>query len=190
MRLPSLLAAALTLALPAVMQGQGEIKPVQAQTIQPYTAKTIEPYRSTTARADSARTDTARLITTVKDLPAPIKSPASYRADVKAFVGTWQLYVEGTSSTTDNYSTNTRTVTTSSGAKGRRLIIRANDTYDWGGRKGHWIRTGDGADGYPLELLKADDGRNWKIGWDTRRGATAGRILVWDGDVWEVGARR
>ena len=175
MRPQSLLGAALPLVVPVVLSAQGEIKPVQATPIEPYTAKTIEPYHATTS-------EPARTATTRRD--------SVRAADPKALVGTWQLHVEGTSYTTDDYATSTRTVTTSSGAKGRRLVIRANGTYDWGGHRGRWITTGEGADGYRIELLKADHGANWKLGWDTRRNAPAGRILVWDGNVWEVGTRR
>lgn len=185
MRLQPLLCAALLLVLPAAARAQGEIKPYTASPIEPYKAKPIEP-----AKPDTVRPATGTIITGVKDLPAPIQPLATRPADLKAFAGTWRLFVEGASYTTDDYATNTRTVTTSSGAKGRRLIIRRNGTYDWGGTRGRWVATGEGANGYPLKLLHADHGHDWKIGWDTRRNAPAGRILVWDGYVWEVGTRR
>lgn len=201
MRLQSLCCAALSLALPAVLRAQSEIKPVQAKPVEPYTAKTLEPTKSkevspyTASSSDSTRPNAARsragqVIDDVKDLPAPVAPPPVRRANLKAFVGRWQLLVEGASYTTDDYAAGTRTVTSSSGARGRRLVIRANGTYDWGGIRGRWVATGEGADGYPLKLLKADHGEDWKIGWDTRRNAPAGRILVWDGSVWEVGIRR
>ena len=192
MRFETLRAAVLALALPALARGQGEISPAQAKPIEPYTAHTIEPYHARPAQAaqhGTASADSGRIIDDVKGLPAPVRPPRASSAKLKAFVGTWQLNVEGTSYTTDDYATNTRTVTTSVGARGRRLVIRPNGTYDWGGRRGRWKRTGEGDEGYPLVLLHADRGEDWKIGWDTRKGAPAGRILVWDGSVWEVGTR-
>lgn len=193
MRLQCVIATALMLALPAVVRAQGAIQPVQAKTIEPYTAKTIEPYHAATpasARSTAPRADSAQAIGDVKDLPRPAEAPRARPARLDAFFGKWQLSVEGASYTTDDFATGTRTVTTSSGARGRRLVIRANGTYDWGGHRGRWRRTGEGAGGYPLVLLRADHGEDWKIGWDTRRGAPAGRMLVWDGYVWEVGTRR
>ncbi len=159
-----------------------DVKPVQSKPVEPYTAKTIEPYHAKTIEPYHAKTLSG-------DTSAAAPASRATSANPREFVGSWQLQVEGASYTTDNYATNTRTITTSSGAIGRRLLIRSNGTYNWGGIKGRWIATGESAGGYPLKLLKADGGADWKIGWDTRHGARPGQILVWNGSVWEIGRR-
>ncbi len=194
---PTLSLLALVVLAPAAMAQ--DVKPVQSKPVEPYTAKTIEPYHAKTIEPYHARTisadtsasvkrDTGKIIDHV-DLPAPAGASHTAPVDPREFVGSWQLQVDGASYTTDNYATNTRTITTSSGAMGRRLLIRSNGTYNWGGIKGRWIATGESAGGYPLKLLKADGGADWKIGWDTRHGARPGQILVWNGYVWEIGRR-
>lgn len=183
MRTQTVCRAAIVIAvLPVAAYAQGEIKPVQSKPVAPYVAKEIQP-----VKAKEIQPYTPKTIDGTRQ-PLPKVAPdAGKAASPSAFVGTWQLAVEGASSTTDNYATNTRTITSSSGALGRRLVIRTDDSYDWGGTKGRWAATGEGAGGYPLVLLKADHGHDWKVRWDTRRNAPAGRILVWDGYIWEIG---
>lgn len=105
-----------------------------------------------------------------------------------AFAGAWQLLVEGAVRTDENAVEGTRQTTVGAGALGRRLVIRMDGTYTWGDVAGRWRATGESlATGWPIVLLKADHGRDWKVGWDTRRAGRRGDILVWDGDIWEVG---
>lgn len=109
-------------------------------------------------------------------------TPGGDRVPLTAFFRTWRLAVSGAVVTTENEATQTRTTTVSSGALAGRLVIRADGTYDWEGKRGRWRRTGN-AD-YPLELVAADLGKDWGIGWDTRKHGTRGNILLVDGVEW------
>lgn len=156
--------AALT---PLGSAAQAQIKPYQAKPVEPYTAQDLSAGASSRAQQPSA---------------------AATQGGLSSFMGSWQLVVEGAVRTDENVAAGTRTVTSSAGALGRRLAIRADGTYQWGEQKGRWRATGeDPKNGWPLMLLKADGGKDWKVGWDTRRQGRAGDILIWDGYVWEVG---
>lgn len=155
---------AAVLSAPAV---SAQIKPHEAKPIRPHVATELSP--PTTS-------------------PRPAGTPASPQVAAADFLGVWQLVVEGAVRTDENVASGTRTTTSSAGALGRRLLIRADGSYQWGEQKGRWRTTGeDPKTGWPLVLLKADGGKDWKVGWDTRRQARAGDILVWDGFVWQVG---
>lgn len=109
-------------------------------------------------------------------------TPGGDRVPLDGFFRAWRVGVSGAVVTREDVVTQTRTTTVSAGALAGRLVIRANGTYEWDGRKGRWRRTGN-AD-YPLELIAADLGKDWGIGWDTRKHGTAGNILLVDGVEW------
>lgn len=159
----------IALTVPAPLGAQS-IPVHQAKEIQPVKAKEIEPASASSTPAGEASV------------------PSAAQSDLGGFVRTWQLIVEGAARTDENVAAGTRTTTVSSGARGRTLVIKADGTYQWGDIRGRWKATGeDPRTGWPIVLLKADGGKDWKVGWDTRRQGSRGDILVWDGYTWEVG---
>lgn len=124
------------------------------------------------------------------DTEAGVSRGGEPQVELAAFFGNWQLVVEGAAYTTDNYATNTRTTTSSAGAMGRRLTVAGDGSYTWGDQVGQWRSTGeDPVAGWPIVLLGADGGGDWKVGWDTRRQGRRGNILIWDGYTYQVGSR-
>lgn len=102
--------------------------------------------------------------------------------DVSHLFNTYQVYIQGSTYTQDigDYY-----VTTSSiGALAGGLMVQSNGTYVWNtpGKliKGKWRKTKDKY--YPIELLKGDMGKNWKVGESKNR---FGEIYLWDGSTWQ-----
>lgn len=80
----------------------------------------------------------------------------------------------------------------SSGVKTQStVVIKPDGAYVWDSKwdgkviKGNWEKTGDS--GYPIVLKNAQEGKNWQVGPDSRKGAKPETILVWDGSIWYEG---
>ncbi len=136
--------------------------------------------------ASAISTFTASTVTVEKPGSVP-RSRGGKTKPVKLsfFFGSWKTFVPGASYVTpDQPGSGTGTIHTSPGALGTTLVIRGDRRWAWKGRVGTWKPTGD-AD-YPLELLNAVDGHDWRVGVDVHHPK---RIFVWDGSTW-YGAKR
>jgi hypothetical protein len=69
--------------------------------------------------------------------------------------------------------------------RGRALRIRANHTWAWHGLHGSW-RSGDAE--YPIVLIHALDGHDWKVG-TAPTYVHAAQITIWDGYTYYYGKR-
>ena len=159
----TLLLAALLAATTSAAAAQEEVKP--------YTAEEVRPYRPQEPTPD-------------RSAPRPAPSRGAQGA-AQRFVGGWNLYVQGVHYSHDDVVSNTRTSVTSTGTRYlHRVNINPDGTFTWGRTRGRWRATGEGLDGWPVVLVGAYEGKDWKVGLDTRRGARPGSILVWDGSTW------
>ena len=148
--------------------------------IQPYTATEITVYTSTTPQQTTAPTVTQDK----PGKPPTAPKPSSGKVNLSYFIGSWKTHVPGATFTTPGEpgsGTDVQHTSAGSGSTGK-LVIRANHTWRWQGKRGRWKRTGD-AD-YPIVLIKAVDGHDWKVGAD--KGHT---IVIWDGFTWFVGQK-
>ena len=149
-----------------------------SQTITPYKAKEIQPYQAKTISTDVNKTNNTVL--------------RNYTA-LSSLFGLYELWIQGTSYTTTDYSNQTVVLHNSAGTGvlPGGLKINANKTYvwnsSWDGKiiKGIWRLTGD--NGYPIELIKAQEGKNWKIGNANAKGVS---IYIWDGSTWYNGRKK
>ncbi|WCK54272.1 hypothetical protein PP175_23780 [Aneurinibacillus sp. Ricciae_BoGa-3] len=161
----------------------------KATEIQPYTASELQPYHSTEVPLYQSTEIPVHKAQEVK----PTQPPSSQKGQAKkvdpsSCYGTFNLYVPGAVSTTDDYVNHTRTTTISPGSGKLKswLTINANGTYVWNSSwdkkviKGKW-KKGD-AD-YPVILLNAQEHKNWKIGIDKRKN----QVYVWDGYTYYIG---
>ncbi|GAC1594592.1 MAG: hypothetical protein NVS3B8_08230 [Chitinophagaceae bacterium] len=180
MRTPSrtsLLLFILILPFSIISKGQ-EIKSYKAKEIKPYKAQEISPAGSSEIKKEEKGESDSK--------------PNGTYADVSYFFSLYQYYVPGASYTVPDY-TNNREVLHNSAGTGvlpGSIKISANGTYiwnsSWDGKilKGHWRLTGD-AD-YPIELLRAQKGKNWKVGKSKEKNVS---IVVWDGNTWYNGSK-
>ena len=150
-----------------------------AQEIEVYKAKTIEPYHSGKILADTAR-------------KTPAKSTSSKpSSEPGVFFGIYQYWVPGTSYTVPDYNNNWQVLHNSAGTGvlPGSLKIEPAGTYiwnsSWDGKiiKGKWTLTGD--KDYPIELVNAQQSRNWKVG----KANEPGLIIIWDGSTWYNGKK-
>lgn len=120
----------------------------------------------------------ARSVGSAEAQPASAEKPAS------GPFGTWGLGVDGVAYDMDLGNVTIRTL--SSGVSGlHRLTINPDGTYLWDKTRGKWRSTGDA--GYPIELIQPYEGKDWRVGRDTRTTAKPGGIIVWDGSTWFTG---
>ena len=124
---------------------------------------------------------TASTITVNKPGQTPSSgTPSSAPVNLSRFLGAWRTWVPGgTYVTPGTPGSGTDVLHTSAGAKGTALVIKANHRWTWKGKTGAWKATGDS--GYPLLLVRALDGHDWKVGVDVKH---RGQIVIWDGYTW------
>jgi hypothetical protein len=141
-----------------------------------------------TASKDNSSTPAT---TGVAEATAPVASKP-LPDGLEQFMGLYHYWVPGTAYTTPDYTNEKEVLHTSagSGVLPGDIRIEANGTYTWNSSweakviKGEWRTTNDKA--YPLELVSAQEGKNWKIGKATDGSAD---ILVWDGSTWYNGKK-
>lgn len=108
------------------------------------------------------------------------------------YFGIYQIWVPGAAYTIPDYSNQQLILVTSAGTGvlPGGIQINSDKTYVWNSSwdekviKGTWIETGD--QGYPIELIKAQEGKSWKIGKSTDTNAD---ITIWDGYIWYDGKK-
>lgn len=126
--------------------------------ITPYTASTLTPYTASTISSTTSRT-------TTRPRGANPAKPLGW------FFGLWGTWVPGGVWEGAGY------IWFSTGAKGHALQISGNHTWSWHGLRGTW-RNGDSE--YPIVLLHALDGHDWKVG-TAPSYVHAAQITIWDG---------
>jgi hypothetical protein len=178
-----------------------EVKPYKAEEVKPYKAEEIKPYKAEEVKPVRTReTRPARVKRVNPYQPAvnPVTPPEKkqeqpVKVEVPAdLFGLYQYWVPGASYTTPDYTNNQLVIHTSAGTGvlPGGIKINIDGTYvwnsSWDGKiiKGNWRATGDG--GYPIELLNAQEGKNWKIGKTTGDPST---ITIWDGSTWYNGEK-
>ena len=149
----------------------------QAQEIKPYKTEEIKPVVSNQIKSTDKNKEQKMI---------------SDKSNINYFFGLYGYWIPGTSYTIPNYTNNQEVIHTSSGTGvlPGSIWIDANGTYiwnsSWDGKiiKGQWKLTGD-AD-YPLELLKAQEGQNWRVGKSKEQGVA---IIIWDRFTWYNGKK-
>lgn len=154
-----------------------DIKPYKAKEIPVHKAQEIKPYRAKEISANVNKTK---------------EDAVSTNADLNYFFSLYQYWVPGTSYTIPDY-TNRQLVINNSAGTGvlpGGITINKDGTYVWNSSwegkviKGKWRATGDS--GYPIELIKAQEGKNWKVGKSNDQGVA---IIIWDGFTWYNGKK-
>lgn len=150
--------------------------------IQEYHASDIQEYHATELKPAIASKNTDR----------NTGSQKHNLNNLQALFGLFQYWVPGTSYSVADY-TNQKLVLHNSAGTGvlpGSLQIKPGGSYTWNSSydgkilKGHWEKTSD--PGYPIELIKAQEGKNWKIGFSTDKSAN---IVIWDGNTWYLGKK-
>ena len=107
--------------------------------------------------------------------------------------GTYQYWIPGVAYVTHDYSNSQTVLVTSSGSGvlPGGILIKADKTYiwnsSWDGKviNGTWRETTD--PDYPLELLNAQEGKNWKVAVSAESGYD---IIIWDqSSIWYYGKK-
>ncbi|HYK77603.1 MAG TPA: hypothetical protein VEV16_11555 [Daejeonella sp.] len=165
---------------------QDTIKPYKAKETTPTKAKEIEVYKSKEITPDKPRDLKA-------DQSKRVNNPvsASSKTDLDFFFGVYHYWVPGTSYTIPDYSNNQLVLRNSAGTGvlPGDLRINSDGTYIWNSSdgkiiRGNWINSNN--KDYPLELIKAQEGKNWKIGKSDQPNSD---ILIWDGYTWYNGKK-
>jgi hypothetical protein len=123
-----------------------------------YTASTIRPYTSSTLTPTTAKTSTS-------------SSCGCAAKPLSFFAGDWGTWVPGATWEGADY------IWFSTGAQGHTAHIGADRGYRWHGVSGRWRPIGDGE--YPLVLVHALDGHNWKVG--AACGIKGAQVVLSDG---------
>lgn len=164
-----------------------------AQDIQPYRAKEVEPYKAKEVepnKTNEVKHNRAQIVIPGSDKNK--ENNPSVNSDMPYFFGLYQYWVPGTSYTTADY-TNQQIVIHNSSGTGvlpGGISINKDKTYIWNSSwdekiiKGTWRATGDQE--YPIELVKAQEGKNWKVGKSRDKGT---EIVIWDGNTWYNGKK-
>jgi hypothetical protein len=184
MKIPKQTIAVITCAFLATTTNAQDIKPYKAEQVKPYKAQEIKPVKSQEVKpyqAQEVKSNTTKTEATSTDNSKP---------DLSYFYGIYQYWVPGTSYTVLDYTNNLEVLHNSAGTGvlPGSLKIESNGTYTWNSSwdgkiiKGSWRLTGD--TGYPIELLKAQEGKNWKVGKSNDKGVN---IIIWDGSTWYNG---
>lgn len=148
-----------------------------AQETKPYKAKEIEVYKGQEIKPTGKKQG---------------QVARDGKQEVSYFFGLYNYWVPGTSYTVPDYTNKTEVLRTSAGTGVLPGSIRidGNGSYTWNSSwdgkiiKGSWRITGDSD--YPIELMKAQEGKNWKIGKSNDEGVA---IIVWNGSTWYNGKR-
>lgn len=148
-----------------------------AQEIKPYKAKEIEVYKGQEIKPTGKKQE---------------QVARDEKQEVSYFFGLYNYWVPGTSYTVPDYTNKIEVLRTSAGTGVLPGSIRidANGSYTWNSSwdgkiiKGSWRLTGDSD--YPIELMKAQEGKNWKIGKSNDENVA---IIVWNGSTWYNGKR-
>lgn len=125
-----------------------------------------------------------------RDATQAINAPSDRAVDLSGFMGVWQTAIPGAVWQTPSDVSGYNVLHMGVGASGGRLQINKDGTYTWasyGGKKGRWVLTGEGLDGYPLALVDTVEKKRWKVGVDNRE---AGKIWLWDGEAISYHGRR
>jgi hypothetical protein len=148
-----------------------------AQQIRSYKADEVKPYKAGEITLNANRGK---------------EEEKAANTDLDYFFGLYQYWVPGTSYTVPDY-TNRQVVVHNSAGTGvlpGGIKINKDGSYVWNSSwegkaiKGKWRSTGDRD--YPIELLKAQEGKNWKVG---RSNDTGVAIIIWDGFTWYNGKK-
>lgn len=185
-------ATILLAAVSPVVQGQDiqpfkaeEVKPYQGQEVQPVKAKEIKPSKTKKENPYRVVKINPRVAEEKKEKPA-----AGVISD--DFIGLFQYWVPGTSYTVPDY-TNQQLVIHNSAGSGvlpGGIKINADGTYIWNSSwdekviKGNWRATTD--QDYPLELIQAQEGKDWKVG---KTAGDPSTITLWNGSIWYTGKK-
>ncbi|HEX2976638.1 MAG TPA: hypothetical protein VHO68_11945 [Bacteroidales bacterium] len=177
-----------------------DVKPATSQDVQMVSSKNIQqnsPESGTSvSRQSNASGSTGINMATVKSSASNVVKTSGSSANAASeqvssgYFGLYQYWVPGTSYTTADYSNYQLVIHNSSGTGvlPGGIKINSDGTYvwnsSWDGKviKGKWRKTGD--TGYPIELVNAQEGKNWRVG----KGDN-GTIIIWDGSTWYNGSK-
>lgn len=156
-----------------------DVKPVKAQKVQPVKAGDTKPFATKKVNPASANKNQPRVVheKTAKPVTGEVSSD---------FFGLFQYWVPGTSYTVPDYTNKQLVVHNSAGSGVLPGGLKINDdgTYIWNSSwdekviKGKWRVTEDRD--YPLELMQAQEGKNWKVGKTVDDPST---ITLWSGST-------
>lgn len=194
------LVSVVLIVLASVVKGQ-DIQPYKAEEIKPYKAEEVKPYKAPETKPVKVRVIKPERTKSVNPekpevvAPKPAEEQKALPARVEVsndFFGLYQYWVPGASYTTPDYTNNQLVIHNSAGTGvlPGGIKINIDGTYVWNSSwddkviKGNWRATGDA--GYPIELLNAQEGKNWKIGKTTGDPST---ITIWDGSTWYNGKK-
>lgn len=185
-----------------------DIAPYQSQDVQPTTSTDVRPVNSKDIPQDSRSSSSSlsrksnasgssniNMATVKSSAISNVKESGSSASTVSeqvspGYFGLYQYWVPGTSYTTADYTNNQLVIHNSAGTGvlPGGIKINSDGTYiwnsSWDGKviKGKWRKTGDA--GYPIEMLNAQEGKNWRVG----KGDN-GTIIIWDGSTWYNGSK-
>lgn len=171
-----------------------EVKPDKAQDVKPYEVKAVKNNRKKTGKNEIREKEVIQARTKeVIPVSEKIKeNRPSVNNDMLYFFGLFEYWVPGVSYTTHDY-TNQQIVIHNSAGTGvlpGGILINKDNTYIWNSSwdekiiKGIWRATGDQE--YPIELLQAQEGKNWKVGKSNDIGT---EIFIWNGSTWYNGKK-
>lgn len=154
---------------------------LNAQGIQSYKASEIKPYKAEEVKSYK-QGERQPLNGNKRQQKTPLVV-----TNLQSYFGLYQYWVPGTAYTVPDYSNHQLVLhnSTGTGVLPGGIRINSNGTYiwnsSWDGKviKGNWRKTGD--KDYPIELLKAQEGKTWKVGKSKDKGAD---IYVWNGSTW------
>jgi hypothetical protein len=182
----------------------GNIKPYKSQRTETFKSKDVNPSAADSPKIQksenpgSTNTNIATIKSTETSEDTGKDHGKNYSATADAapaeisgsYFGLYQYWVPGASYTTPDYTNNQLVIHNSSGTGVLPGGIRINGdgtfiwNSSWDGKviRGKWRKTGDG--GYPIEMINAQEGKNWKVG-----KGDDGNIIIWDGFTWYNGKK-
>lgn len=182
MRSTTALVVGILLFLTVQLNAQETIKSYQSSEIAVYKAEEVTPASSQKTQPGTSHPPKSN----------ESKLPEQQRGSLGYFFGLYQYWVPGTAYTVLDYTNNQRVTKISSGTGvlPGSIKINSDGTYiwnsSWDGKiiKGSWRTTNDS--GYPIELIKAQEGKSWRIGKSDQKDVS---IIIWDGSTWYNGKK-
>lgn len=176
----------------SVAKGQ-DIQPFKAEEVKPHQAQEVQPDKAKEKKPAKTKKDNPYRVVKINPKVGE-DSNKKLAAGVIAtdFFGLFQYWIPGTSYTVPDYTNQQMVIHNSagSGVLPGGIKINADGTYIWNSSwdekviKGRWRATNDQE--YPLELMQAQEGKNWKVGKTTGDPST---ITLWNGSIWYTGKK-
>lgn len=175
-----------------VAKGQ-DIQPFKAEEVVPQKAQEVQPVKAKEKRPTKTKKENPYRVVKINPQAGEEKKEKPMAGAIADdFFGLFQYWVPGTSYTVPDY-TNQQLVIHNSAGSGvlpGGIKINADGSYTWNSSwdekviKGRWRATNDQE--YPLELMQAQEGKNWKVGKTTGDPST---ITLWNGSIWYTGKK-